>query len=152
MPTVLIVDDDPKFSKAAEAMLTGAGYTVLHATNGNQATEVLEKKRNEIDLAIMDLALPGINGFELIGAIARRPNSLKIIATTSVFKDDLLSMAGTLGAHAAIRKPPEGKPLPERDWLRVVARLIGEPDKTQQTPNARAQGVGDASEPSNGHK
>jgi len=148
MSTVLIVDDDPQFMNAAEAMLSGAGYHVLRAVNGNQAVEVLEKKHQEIDLAIMDLSLPGINGFELIGAMARRPNSVKIIATTGVFKDDLLSMAGTLGAHAAIRKPAEGKPLPERDWLRVVARLIGESDKAARGSNARAHGVGDGSETS----
>jgi len=146
MSTVLIVDDDPKFLQAADAMLTGAGYSVLHATNGKEAAEVLEKRHQDIHLAIMDLALPGLNGFELIGAIARRPNSVKIIATTSVFKDDLLSMAGTLGAHAAIRKPPEGKPLPERDWLRVIARLISESDKSRQAVSARAQGAGDGSE------
>jgi CheY-like chemotaxis protein len=150
MSTVLIVDDDPKFLNAVEAMLTGAGYSTLRAMDGKQAAEILERKHQEIDLAIMDLALPGINGFELIGAISRRPNSVKVIATTAVFKDDLLSMAGALGAHAAIRKPPDGKPLPERDWLRVVARLIGEANANTDGhgTNARAHGVGDGSETS----
>ena len=148
MSTVLIVDDDPKFLNAVEAMLAGAGYSILRAMDGKQAAEVLERKHQEIDLAIMDLALPGINGFELIGAMARRPNSVKIIATTAVFKDDLLSMAGALGAHAAIRKPPDGKPLPERDWLRVIARLIGGADANGRGANARAHGVGDGSETS----
>jgi CheY-like chemotaxis protein len=150
MPTVLVVDDDPKFLDAAENMLTRAGYSVLRAADGKEASEVLETKHSEIDLAIMDLALPGINGFELIGAISRRPNSVKIIATTSVYKDDLLSMAGTLGAHAAIRKPPEGKPLPERDWLRVIARLISDSTRGERAVNARAQGMGEVAEPSNG--
>lgn len=151
MSTVLIVDDDPQFLQAAEAMLSGAGYSVLHATDGKQAIDVLEKHRNQIHLAIMDLALPGINGFELIGAMARRPNSIKIIATTAVFKDELLSMAGTLGAHAAIRKPAPGKPLPERDWLRVVARLIGDSNPPRAT-NARAQRAGDGPEQMNGNQ
>jgi CheY-like chemotaxis protein len=147
MSTILVVDDDPEFLCAAEQMLTTAGYHVLRASDGKEASEVLEKKHGEIDLAIMDLALPGINGFEIIGAMSRRPNSVKIIATTSVYKDDLLTMAGTLGAHAAIRKPPEGKPLPERDWLRVVSRLIGNAAHEHLASAAGANGTG---EPSNG--
>jgi CheY-like chemotaxis protein len=151
MPTILVVDDDPKFQFAAEQMLAGAGYHVLRASDGKEAEEILEKKHGEIDLAIMDLSLPGINGFEIIGAMSRRPNSVKIIATTCVYKDDLLTMAGTLGADAAIRKPPEGKPLPERDWLRVVDRLIGNRAPGQRVSAAGANGTGtNDSEPSNG--
>jgi CheY-like chemotaxis protein len=150
MSTILVVDDDPNFLCAVERMLTTAGYRVLRAADGKEATEILEKKHGEIDLAIMDLSLPGINGFEIIGAMSRRPNSVKIIATTAVYKDDLLTMAGTLGAHAAIRKPPDGKSLPERDWLRVVSRLIGDRASEQRANAAMANGTRDGSEPSNG--
>jgi CheY-like chemotaxis protein len=128
MSTVLVVDDDPRFLNAAEHMLAEAGYYVLRATNGKQAVDVLEKKHSEIDLVIVDLALPDINGFELIGAISRRANQIKVIATSSVFKDPYLEMAGTLGAHASIRKSPEGVPLPESQWLETVRRLIGSAD------------------------
>jgi CheY-like chemotaxis protein len=146
MSTLLVVDDDPKFLNAAEHMLTGAGYQVLRAIDGNQAVALLEKKHSEIDLVIVDLALPGINGFEIIGAISRRPNRVKIIATTSVYKDAHFEMAGALGAHAAIRKPPEGKPLPEREWLATVRRLIGEPAGDLRANAARPRGTGDPSE------
>src|SRR5690242_6027455 len=115
MQTVLIVDDDPAFLQLVEQMLLTAGYKTLRAADGTEAVAVLEKNYKEIDLAVVDLALPGINGFEIIGALSRRPNPVKIIATTSIYKDSHLAMAGTLGAHAAIRKPPAGKPLPERD-------------------------------------
>jgi CheY-like chemotaxis protein len=146
MSTVLVVDDDPKFLNAAERMLATAGYRVLRATDGIQAVDLLEKKHGEIDLIIVDMALPGINGFELIGAISRRPNRIKIIATTSVYKD-AFEMAGTLGAHAAIRKPPEGKPLPERDWLGTVRRLIGESPREQPANAERTKDMGDKPEP-----
>jgi two-component system response regulator VanR len=125
MTTILVVDDDPRFLNAAEQMLVAAGYLVLRAANGKQAVDVLEKKHSEIDLIIVDLALPDINGFELIGAVSRRTTQIRVIATSSVFKDQYLEMAGTLGAHASIRKSPEGKPLPESEWLATVHRLIG---------------------------
>jgi CheY-like chemotaxis protein len=106
-------------------MLAAAGYRVLRAATGKQAVDVLQKQHSEIDVAIVDLALPDINGFELIGAISRRTTQIRVIATSIVFKDPYLQMAGTLGAHASIRKSPEGKPLPESEWLATVQRLIG---------------------------
>jgi CheY-like chemotaxis protein len=150
MPTILVVDDDPKFLNAAEHMLAAAGYIVLSASDGNQAVDLLEKRHNEIDLTMVDLALPGINGFEIIGAISRRPNPIKIIATTSVYKDLHFEMAGTLGAHAALRKPAPGNPIPERDWLATVRRLIGEPSPELHANAAQAPGKGDDSDSQNG--
>lgn len=126
MSTILIVDDDSKFLAAADRMLAAAGYRVLQACDGKEAADVLKKSHREIDLAIVDLALPGINGFELIGAISRRPNPVKILATTALYKDVHLEMAKALGAHAVLRKPPAGAPLPEREWLDTVRRLIGD--------------------------
>ena len=124
---VLLVDDDPSFLDAVDHMLSSAGYDVLRAANGTEAVDLLEKKRGKIALAIVDLALPDLNGFELIGAISRRTNSVKVIATTAIYKDAHLEMAATVGADAALRKPPPGKPLPQREWLDTVQRLIGLP-------------------------
>src|SRR5689334_17830532 len=127
MPTVLVVDDDAAFLDSVEQLLALPGYDVVRANDGSEALRIVEKLREKIDLAIVDLALPKLNGFELIGAIARRPNSIKMIATTGVFRDSELEIAGALGAHAVIRKPPPGMPLPAREWLGTMRKLIGEP-------------------------
>src|SRR5215469_6975814 len=127
MPTVLIVDDDPAFLDSAAEFLTNAGYEVDRARNGKEAIKTLEKKRSEIGLTIIDLNLPDINGFELIGALRRHNNAVKILATTAVYKDEHLEMAASLGADAALRKPAPGKPIPKREWLQTVERLIGAP-------------------------
>src|SRR5947209_19047930 len=117
MSTVLVIDDDVVFLDAVHGMLDSAGYKVLRANDGPSAIQLLEEHRELIDLAIVDLALPGTNGFEIIGSVARRANSIKLIATTAVYRDSHLEMAGALGAHAAIRKPAPGAPLPAREWL-----------------------------------
>jgi CheY-like chemotaxis protein len=127
MRTILVVDDDPSFLGETEKLLGGAGYRVLNAPDGNKAIRMLEELRSGIDLAIVDLSLPGMNGFELIGALSRRPNTVKIIATSGVYKDTQLEGATALGAHAAIRKPAREKALPQRQWLVTVQQLIGEP-------------------------
>ncbi len=141
MPTVLVIDDDPKFLSAMDQMLSTAGYRVLVALDGTDASALLEKKHTEIDLTIVDLALPDINGFELIGAISRRSNPIKVIATTGAYKDSHLEMAGTLGAHAALRKPAHGKPIPEREWLDTVKRLVGNAAHVERASAARMPGV-----------
>src|SRR5689334_4312144 len=119
MPTVLVVDDDPTFLDAVQKLLASAGCDVLSAHDGDEAISLLEKRHADIDLAVIDLALPGTNGYEIIGALSRRPNSIKIIATTGVYKDSQLEVAGALGAHAVIRKPPARSSLPEGEWLGI---------------------------------
>ena len=132
MATVLVIDDDVVFLDSVHQMLDALGYRILRASDGLSAMRLLEQHRELIDLAIVDLALPGMNGFEVIGAVARRPNSLKIIATTAVYKESQLEIAGALGAHAVLRKPAPGLPLPKRQWLDTVERLIGPPDGTRE--------------------
>ena len=86
------------------------------------------------------------NGFHSLEPNHRDYNRIKIIATTSVYKD-AFQMAGTLGAHAAIRKPPEGKPLPERDWLGTVRRLIGDASREQPSKADPTNDTGKQPEP-----
>lgn len=127
MRTILVVDDDPSFLKEAQNILGGAGYRVLQAPDGQLATRMFETMHGSIDLAIVDLNLPGVNGFELIGALSRRPNPIKIIATSGVYKNSQLESASALGAHAVIRKPSGHGAIPRQQWLGTVQQLIGEP-------------------------
>jgi CheY-like chemotaxis protein len=125
MSTIIVIDDDPEFQEAIQKVLSGAGYSVLRADDGTSGVQLLEKQHKEIDLAIVDLSLPGINGFEIIGAISRRPTGVKVIATTGVYGESHLEAAGSLGAHALIRKPASVKNLPAKEWLDTVRQLIG---------------------------
>jgi len=120
---------------AAESMLADAGYRVVQATDGSSAIRLLDLMRDDIDLAIVDLALPDINGFELIGALTRRPNSIKILATTAVYADMQLETAAVLGAHAAIRKPSTPRNLPRKEWLGTIQRLIGKASEPSLEPH-----------------
>jgi two-component system cell cycle sensor histidine kinase/response regulator CckA len=125
MQTILLIDDDPTFLMEAERMLVEAGYRVLKASSGEEAIRIFEQKRQEIGLAIIDLSLPGINGYELIGALSRRPNAVKVIATSGVFEKSHLEAALTVGAHAVLHKPESGRGLPVQQWLETIQQLIG---------------------------
>ena len=127
MRTILVIDDDPSFLKETQNILGGAGYRVLQASDGQLAARMFESMHGAIDLAIVDLNLPGVNGFELIGALSRRPNPIKIIATSGVYKNAQLESASALGAHAVLRKPAGHTGLPRQQWLGTVQELIGAP-------------------------
>jgi signal transduction histidine kinase len=78
---IVSVDDDPLVGFNTSAMLEDLGHTVLSASSGAQALELLRREQN-VDLLITDQAMPGMTGSELAEAIlAERPGFSIIIAT-----------------------------------------------------------------------
>jgi CheY-like chemotaxis protein len=126
---ILIVDDDALFSARLRTALEKQGYDVEEASDGGAALALLEKKREGIHLVIADLAIPEINGFELIGHLTRRANAIKVIAMTAVYKQPYLDLTLQLGAHAVLRKPEQGAPIPQ-DWLHTIDLTLATQYKT----------------------
>src|SRR4051794_32067972 len=60
---ILVVDDDPNILQLVNIHLVQAGYEVIKATNGAEALELL--KEQHPDLAVVDVMMPGMDGFEL---------------------------------------------------------------------------------------
>ena len=79
---ILLVDDDPDVRAVAAAMLRAAGHTVIEAGSGGAALERLDDKASPIDLLIADLAMPGMNGFELARAARQERPDLPILFVT----------------------------------------------------------------------
>jgi PAS domain S-box-containing protein len=114
---ILVVDDEPGVRGFLRRVLTGAGYRVLEAQNGKEAMQRVGA--SEIDLAIMDLAMPEQEGIETIRALRRVRPPLKIIAMSGAFAGTLLHVAELLGAQASLAKPIQPDEL-----LEAVARLM----------------------------
>jgi CheY-like chemotaxis protein len=72
-PTILAVDDEPDALGFLRAGLTGVGLNFLEASNGEQALELVEKRRP--DLVIVDVMMPGMTGFELCARIRLRDDT-----------------------------------------------------------------------------
>jgi len=68
--TILVADDEPDARQLFRRMLAsaGRGYRVLRATNGQQALEVLQRQR--VDVVLLDLVMPEMDGFDLLAAMA----------------------------------------------------------------------------------
>jgi len=126
--SVLVIDDDEDFRQRLAEVLQTARYHVLEAADGQEASALADKLNGAIDLMIVDLCLPRINGFEFIGSVTRRKSNIKIIATSSIYKDSFLDMATGMGADVALRKPQRFN---GDLWLTTVRRLIGKGDQAE---------------------
>jgi signal transduction histidine kinase len=138
-PVVLLVDDDSAVREITATLLTELGYAVVEAGSGGAALETLQR-RPDIDLMLLDFAMPGMNGAEVAReAHARRPG-LPIVFVTGYADAEALSLADEraiiqkpfddhdLAAKlGAVLRPPEAK----------VVRLRPNLSRTSAPPTAR---------------
>ena len=80
---ILIVDDSPTERHVLNDLLTKAGFEVVTSDNGEDA--ILKSKQVKPDLILMDVVMPGLNGFQATRAISRDPDTraIPIILCTS---------------------------------------------------------------------
>jgi DNA-binding response OmpR family regulator len=102
MKTILVVDDAPNIVELVRMYLEGAGYATLVATDGPSAVELHRKYRP--DLVILDVMLPGMDGFEVCRAIRREADTPVVMLTART--DDIDAIVGLeLGADDYVTKP-----------------------------------------------
>ena len=77
--TVLLVEDDESVRRLMEQTLMGLGYTVLVARDGEEAMDVFRKNRDRIDLAVLDVVMPGKGGKEAYEEMHKVRTDLKVI-------------------------------------------------------------------------
>lgn len=78
---ILVVDDDKSTRLFLEAVLSGAGYTVSTANNGIHALEVLDKEH--IDLVVLDIMMPEMDGYEFTKTLRDSQNNLPILMVSA---------------------------------------------------------------------
>ena len=82
MVTVLVVDDEPLILVLCERMLGLGKYAVFTAGSGEEALRYLQKNTVPIDLALLDVMMPGMNGVELAGWIQNAAPSTRVVLMT----------------------------------------------------------------------
>ena len=99
---ILVIDDELSLRRLMRLYLTKAGFTVEEASTGREGLAAL--RRGDVDLAIVDVMLPEVDGFEVIRQ-ARRSSSIPIILLTAR-GDEASRVAGLeLGADDYVVKP-----------------------------------------------
>jgi len=117
--TILVVDDEAVIREFTSKVLKNYGYTVITASNGEDALEIYTKKSEEIDLVIMDLGMPGMGGYRCLKEILIIDHLAKVIIASGYAIDDQIKKTlepETLGFI--------GKPYTINDLLTKVQTLL----------------------------
>jgi len=137
--TILVIDDDEKFSFGLVPMLRRNGYQVLTATNGAQGLEIIRSKGP--DIILCDVMMPPPNGIQLKKELARDPESARIpflflTARTSV-ADKVVGLE--YGADDYITKPFDINELLARIQSVLVRDELGRKRGIQEMTGALEQ-------------
>ena len=114
-PTVLLVDDQPVILEVGRGHLEKAGFRVETGVDGPTALECLE--RQAIDLVLLDIVMPGMDGLEVLANLRGDPRTARLPVIMATARQDSADMvrAFDLGANDYVTKP--------LDWAVVVARV-----------------------------
>ena len=101
---ILIVDDNPKYLEDALPMY---GYEVAVATDGLQALKILSKDADTINLVLLDVMMPNMNGWDTLKAIRtnEKTKTLPVIMLTAVSEEQKIVSGLKIGADDYIVKP-----------------------------------------------
>lgn len=93
MKTILVVDDDDAIRMLIEMELTEEGYRVLTAANAQDALKLV--KSEQLDLVVLDIRMPGMDGLEALPRILGLKEGLKVILNTaySQYQESFMSWA-----------------------------------------------------------
>ena len=126
--TIVVVDDQPVPLEFCSSTLRVAGYRVLSASSGKKALDFFQPNRPAIDLALIDIVMPEMNGIELIKAAKRLNPPKRILLMSGYAPNELKRLVGPEAAdYRCIWKPFEAETL-----LRLVRNVLDAPARKGQ--------------------
>jgi CheY-like chemotaxis protein len=137
---ILVVDDDPVMQMTVQRVLEQVGHAVVAAEDG--AKGLARLRAEGFDLLVLDIFMPGMDGFETMRRVLQQQPDLPIIMTSgrpntpeSMQEPDYLTMATKLGAVEALPKPFKPAAL-----LAMVADRLASasPSSAQSRPDRNA--------------
>src|SRR5262249_47718799 len=103
----LVVDDERNIRRTLDLVLRGEGYEVAEASSGEEALEIITNGQAPVDLVILDIALPGISGVDVLGKLrqddATRELPVIVISGHATVHDAVSAIK--LGAGDFFEKP-----------------------------------------------
>ncbi len=126
--SVLIIDDETGIRESLQALLTLEGYSVESAIDGEAG--LIEIDQKSFDLVLLDLALPGQNGIEILAHIRDRQPELPVIMITAYGTVDNVVDAIRAGAQNFVQKPWDNEKL-LADIRSAIARYRAEEENVQ---------------------
>lgn len=116
---ILVIDDEPFIRELVKEILTSRGFEVYTAESGIEGLKVFKEKREEIGLIILDLVMPGMDGYETFSRLKGIDDDIKVVIITGYapIREDRISE----GEVIAIVK----KPFTAQELLSAVGKAMG---------------------------
>lgn len=108
---VLAVDDEPLVLALAKATLEWAGYDVLLAEDGQEAVEIFEKRCEDIDVVLLDMTMPRLNGEEAFRKMRAIQPGVRVLLSSGYNEQEATSRFAGKGLAGFIQKPYRTKDL-----------------------------------------
>jgi two-component system cell cycle sensor histidine kinase/response regulator CckA len=118
--TVLLVDDEQVILEVGQDLLEAIGYRVLIARDGNEAIEVYKKNRDEIEIVVLDMVMPGMGGGEAYDRIKGINPDIKILLSSGFSIDGEATEILERGCDGFIQKPFNIK-----EFSQAIRKVLG---------------------------
>ena len=105
METILVVDDEPTVLNLCRRILERGGYSVVTAAGGAEALRRLTSGPAPIDLALLDVMMPVMNGIELARRIQAEKPEMPVVLMTGFGPQEIARVAGETNPYRVIWKP-----------------------------------------------
>jgi CheY-like chemotaxis protein len=136
--TILVADDEDGLRQAVTRILTGAGYHVLAAPNGQEALAIAEHHDGVIHALLADVAMPAMNGRELAEALQRARPATPVLYMSG-YAAAIMTAQGMLDPGVTV----VSKPFTEAELLNALnAALFNEPPQADHHPAVTAPAPG----------
>jgi two-component system cell cycle sensor histidine kinase/response regulator CckA len=102
---VLLIDDEQQCLLAGERLLGLLGYDGILASSGAAAVDLFQEHRERIDLVILDLIMPFMDGAETFRRLKAVDSEVRIMIASGYIKDDMKEQLDAAGAAGFLSKP-----------------------------------------------
>jgi CheY-like chemotaxis protein len=103
--SILLVDDELSIVEVCRDILISLGYKILTAASGHEAIDIYKLNREDIDLVILDMIMPGMNGSDTYNQLKSINPQVKVILSTGYSGSDQAQQILDNGCQALIQKP-----------------------------------------------
>lgn len=102
---ILVVDDEEVMRQTAQSILIECGYTVLTAENGQEALEIYLRKKEEIDLILLDMVMPKMSGKQTYLELRKFDQEVQVLLVSGFKQDQRVQSILDMGVRGFIQKP-----------------------------------------------
>ncbi len=141
MSTILIADDEARIRRLVSDFLKRDGHTIVEAADGKEALNILENRRPGLDMAILDVMLPRLDGFEVLRELREQEHGethlpVMLLTARAEDADQVRGLEGRRGRlrHEAVFADRAGGPRahtaqtrrPRRCTARTARKAVGQ--------------------------